>query len=639
MNEQPKPNKKPFFYYAMIAMLILMLLNAFVFPSLMTPRVTEVSYDKFLDMLSGGQVTVVELQENERELYFKAADENGAERIYSTGVFPDADLQKRLSESGVTFSAVAPQENSTLMNFLFTWIFPTLILILPMVLLWRMMQKRMGDGSNMMSFGMGKSNAKMYVAAQTGKTFADVAGQEEAKEALEEIVDFLHNPDKYRSVGAVMPKGVLLVGPPGTGKTMLAKAVAGESNVPFFSMSGSEFVEMFVGMGASKVRDLFKQAKEKAPCIVFIDEIDAIGKKRDGQMAGGNDEREQTLNQLLTEMDGFEGNNGVIILAATNRPESLDPALTRPGRFDRRVPVELPDLEGREAILKVHAKKVQLSDDVDFHTIARMASGASGAELANIVNEAALRAVRDNREVVTEADLEESIEVVIAGYQKKNAVLSDQEKKVVAYHEIGHALVAAMQTHSAPVQKITIIPRTSGALGYTMQVEQGDKYLLTKQELENKIATFTGGRAAEEVVFGEITTGASNDIEQATKIARAMITRYGMSDDFDMVAMETVTNQYLGGDASLACSADTQNEIDRKVVELVKREHEKAKKILLDNRQKLDELSNYLYEKETITGDEFMAILNGEAKKETNTETKIESGAEKKEADADEQTI
>ena len=610
MNEQPKPNKKPFFYYAMIAMLILMLLNAFVFPSLMTPRVTEVSYDKFLDMLSGGQVTVVELQENERELYFKAADENGAERIYSTGVFPDADLQKRLSESGVTFSAVAPQENSTLMNFLFTWIFPTLILILPMVLLWRMMQKRMGDGSNMMSFGMGKSNAKMYVAAQTGKTFADVAGQEEAKEALEEIVDFLHNPDKYRSVGAVMPKGVLLVGPPGTGKTLLAKAVAGEANVPFFSIAGSEFVEMFVGQGAARVRDLFKQAKEKAPCIVFIDEIDTIGKKRDGSGIAGNDEREQTLNQLLSEMDGFDGSSGVVILAATNRPETLDKALLRPGRFDRRVPVELPDLNGRIAILKGHAQKVKLGDNVDFAAIARIAAGASGAELANIVNEAALRAVRDGRRFAAQADLEESIEVVIAGYQKKNAILTDQEKKVVAYHEIGHALVAAKQTNSAPVQKITIVPRTSGALGYTMQVEEGNHYLMSQEELENKIATLTGGRAAEELVFHSASTGASNDIEQATKLARAMITRYGMSPDFDMVALETVQNQYLGGDASLACSAETAAEIDRQVVELVKRQHEKANRILSENREKLDELARYLYEKETITGDEFMEILN-----------------------------
>ena len=610
MNEQPKPNKKPFFYYAMIAMLILMLLNAFVFPSLMTPRVTEVSYDKFLDMLSGGQVTVVELQENERELYFKAADENGAERIYSTGVFPDADLQKRLSESGVTFSAVAPQENSTLMNFLFTWIFPTLILILPMVLLWRMMQKRMGDGSNMMSFGMGKSNAKMYVAAQTGKTFADVAGQEEAKEALEEIVDFLHNPDKYRSVGAVMPKGVLLVGPPGTGKTLLARAVAGEAGVPFFSIAGSEFVEMFVGMGASKVRDLFKQANEKAPCIIFIDEIDTIGKKRDGASGmGGNDEREQTLNQLLTEMDGFDAAKGVIILAATNRPESLDPALTRPGRFDRRVPVELPDLKGRESILRLHAQKVKIGPDCDFAVVARMTPGASGAELANIINEAALGAVRHHRMAVTQYDLQEAVDTILAGAQKKNKILSDKEKCIVAYHEVGHAMVAALQSHSAPVQKITIVPRTSGALGFTMQVEDGDHTLMTKEEILAKIATMTGGRAAEEVVFNSITTGASNDIEQATKMARAMITRYGMTDDFDMVALETVNNAYLGGDASLACSERTAATVDDKVVEVVKQQHEKAKQMLIENRGKLDEIAKYLYEKETITGEEFMRIL------------------------------
>ena len=584
MNEQPKPNKKPFFYYAMIAMLILMLLNAFVFPSLMTPRVTEVSYDKFLDMLSGGQVTVVELQENERELYFKAADENGAERIYSTGVFPDADLQKRLSESGVTFSAVAPQENSTLMNFLFTWIFPTLILILPMVLLWRMMQKRMGDGSNMMSFGMGKSNAKMYVAAQTGKTFADVAGQEEAKEALEEIVDFLHNPDKYRSVGAVMPKGVLLVGPPGTGKTLLTKAVAGEANVPFFSIAGSEFVEMFVGQGAARVRDLFKQAKEKAPCIVFIDEIDTIGKKRDGSGIAGNDEREQTLNQLLSEMDGFDGSSGVVILAATNRPETLDKALLRPGRFDRRVPVELPDLQGREAILRVHAKDVMMADDIDYKAVARATSGASGAELANLINEAALRAVKCNRRIVTQEDLTESVDVVVAGYQRKNAVLSPHEKEIVAYHEIGHALVAALQSNSAPVTKITIVPRTSGAL--------------------------TGGRSAEELIFGSVTSGASNDIEQATKLARSMVTRLGMSETFDMTALETVSNQYLGGDAALACSAETATKIDKEVVEIIRTAHEKAIGILKDNMDKLHELAKYLLEKETITGDEFMAILN-----------------------------
>ena len=610
MNEQPKPNKKPFFYYAMIAMLILMLLNAFVFPSLMTPRVTEVSYDKFLDMLSGGQVTVVELQENERELYFKAADENGAERIYSTGVFPDADLQKRLSESGVTFSAVAPQENSTLMNFLFTWIFPTLILILPMVLLWRMMQKRMGDGSNMMSFGMGKSNAKMYVAAQTGKTFADVAGQEEAKEALEEIVDFLHNPDKYRSVGAVMPKGVLLVGPPGTGKTLLAKAVAGEANVPFFSIAGSEFVEMFVGQGAARVRDLFKQAKEKAPCIVFIDEIDTIGKKRDGSGIAGNDEREQTLNQLLSEMDGFDGSSGVVILAATNRPETLDKALLRPGRFDRRVPVELPDLQGREAILRVHAKDVMMADDIDYKAVARATSGASGAELANLINEAALRAVKCNRRIVTQEDLTESVDVVVAGYQRKNAVLSPHEKEIVAYHEIGHALVAALQSNSAPVTKITIEPRTSGALGYTMQTPEADTVLLSKEEALAKIATLTGGRSAEELIFGSVTSGASNDIEQATKLARSMVTRLGMSETFDMTALETVSNQYLGGDAALACSAETATKIDKEVVEIIRTAHEKAIGILKDNMDKLHELAKYLLEKETITGDEFMAILN-----------------------------
>ena len=530
------------------------------------------------------------------------------ETTYKTGKMDDPQLVQRLYDSGAKFEQEIQQTTSPILSFLLTFVLPLIIF----VGLGQYMGKKLMDqagGKNSMMFGMGKSNAKIYVQSTEGIHFDDVAGEDEAKENLQEIVDYLHNPNKYTAIGASMPKGILLVGPPGTGKTMLAKAVAGESGVPFFSMSGSEFVEMFVGMGASKVRDLFKQAKEKAPCIVFIDEIDAIGKKRDGQI-GVNDEREQTLNQLLTEMDGFEGNNGVIILAATNRPESLDPALTRPGRFDRRVPVELPDLAGREAILKVHAKKIKTADDVNYHTIARMAAGASGAELANIINEAALRAVRDNRSVVTEADLEESIEVVIAGYQKKNTVLSDHEKQVVAYHEIGHALVAAMQTHSAPVQKITIIPRTSGALGYTMQVEQNDKYLMSKEEIENKIATFTGGRAAEEVVFHEITTGASNDIEQATKLARAMITRYGMSDSFGMVAMETVNNQYLGGDTSLACSADTQNEIDRKVIELIRTQHEKARKILSENRQKLDELSRFLYEKETITGEEFMEILN-----------------------------
>ena len=541
-------------------------------------------------------------------------------KIYKTGLLNDDGLVQRLYDSGAEFSGEIVEQMSPLMSFIVSWVLPVVLFVVLGQLLSRQLMKKMG-GPNAMKFDMGKSSAKVYVQSSDGIKFADVAGEDEAKENLSEVVDYLHNPNKYKEIGASMPKGILLVGPPGTGKTMLAKAVAGEANVPFFSMSGSEFVEMFVGMGASKVRDLFRQAKEKAPCIVFIDEIDAIGKKRDGQV-GGNDEREQTLNQLLTEMDGFEGNNGVIILAATNRPESLDPALTRPGRFDRRVPVELPDLKGREAILKVHAKKIKPADDVDFHTIARMASGASGAELANIVNEAALRAVRQGRTIVHEADLEESVEVVIAGYQKKNAVLSDQEKKVVAYHEIGHALVAALQSHSAPVQKITIIPRTSGALGYTMQVEQGDKYLMTKEEIENKIATFTGGRAAEEVVFNQITTGASNDIEQATKLARAMITRYGMSDEFDMVALETVTNQYLGGDASLACSADTQKEIDRQVTELVKKQHQKAKKLLLDNRDKLDELSNYLYEKETITGEEFMEILNRDSNTASGGELK-----------------
>ena len=629
--KEVKSPKKPLFYYYGIVLLIIIVFNVLVAPMLTTTMVKEVDYGTFMSKIEDKKIDDVQIEDN--QILF--TDKDDANTVYKTGVMEDPTLTERLYKAGAKFSKEIDQQMSPVASFLLTGVLPLVIFIALGQYMSRKMMNQMG-GKNSMAFGMGKSNAKVYVQSTEGIRFSDVAGEEEAKENLQEIVDYLHNPEKYTKVGASMPKGVLLVGPPGTGKTMLAKAVAGESNVPFFSMSGSEFVEMFVGMGASKVRDLFKQAKEKAPCIVFIDEIDAIGKKRDGQMAGGNDEREQTLNQLLTEMDGFEGNNGVIILAATNRPESLDPALTRPGRFDRRVPVELPDLEGREAILEVHAKKVQLSDDADFHTIARMASGASGAELANIVNEAALRAVRDNREVVTEADLEESIEVVIAGYQKKNAILSAQEKKVVSYHEIGHALVAAMQTHSAPVQKITIIPRTSGALGYTMQVEQGDKYLLTKKELENKIATFTGGRAAEEVVFGEVTTGASNDIEQATKIARSMITRYGMSDDFDMVAMETVTNQYLGGDASLACSADTQKEIDRQVVELVKREHEKAKKILLDNRQKLDDLANYLYEKETITGDEFMAILNGN---DVQAEAKPETAIEAKEADDNEKTV
>ena len=603
--KEVKSPRKPLIYYYGIVLLVLLLFNLLVTPLLSQRQVQEVDYGTFMSMIDEKNIGEVEVSDS--SIVF--TDKEGT-AVYETGAMEDPGLTERLYASGAVFAKDIERTMSPVLSFLLTFVLPMVIFIGLGQYMSKKILQQMG-GKNSMSFGMGKSNAKVYVQSTEGIRFDDVAGEDEAKESLAEIVDYLHNPKKYTDVGASMPKGVLLVGPPGTGKTMLAKAVAGEANVPFFSISGSEFVEMFVGMGASKVRDLFRQAKEKAPCIVFIDEIDAIGKKRDGQY-GGNDEREQTLNQLLTEMDGFEGNNGVIILAATNRPESLDPALTRPGRFDRRVPVELPDLQGREAILKVHAKKIKVADDVDFHTIARMASGASGAELANIINEAALRAVRSGRTVVSEADLEESIEVVIAGYQKKNAVLSDQEKRVVAYHEIGHALVAAMQSHSAPVQKITIIPRTSGALGYTMQVEEGDKYLMTKQEIENKIATFTGGRAAEEVVFGEITTGASNDIEQATKLARAMITRYGMSDDFDMVAMETVNNQYLGGDTSLACSADTQKEIDRKVVELVKAQHEKAKKILQENREKLDVLAEYLYEKETITGGEFMKILNGQ---------------------------
>lgn len=612
MKDQPNPpSKKPFLYYALIAMLVLMVLNAFVFPALMTPHVTQVSYDVFRQMLEEDKISVVELQEDGRELYFKATDDSGAERIYSTGVFPDTELQQRLAESGVQYSAVVPQENSSLMNFLLTWIFPTLIMVLPMVLLWRMLQKRMGDG-NMMSFGMGKSNAKMYVAAQTGKTFADVAGQEEAKEALVEIVDFLHSPDKYRSVGAVMPKGVLLVGPPGTGKTLLAKAVAGEANVPFFSIAGSEFVEMFVGQGAARVRDLFKQAKEKAPCIVFIDEIDTIGKKRDGSGFSGNDEREQTLNQLLSEMDGFDGSSGVVILAATNRPETLDKALLRPGRFDRRVPVELPDLQGREDILRVHAKDVMMADDIDYKAIARATSGASGAELANLVNEAALRAVKHNRRIVSQEDLTESVDVVVAGYQRKNAVLTPHEKEIVAYHEIGHALVAAKQSHSAPVTKITIVPRTSGALGYTMQTPETDTVLLSREEALAKIATLTGGRSAEELIFGSITSGASNDIEQATKLARSMVTRLGMSESFDMTALETVNNQYLGGDASMACSAETAAKVDAEVVGIIRAAHEKALDILRENMDKLHELAKFLLEKETITGDEFMSILNAQ---------------------------
>ncbi len=613
--KEVKSPKKPLIYYYVIVLLVLAAFNFFVSPLLLSRQVTEVDYGTFMSMTEKKNIGRVEVEDS--QIIF--TDKNN-DNIYKTGVMDDPNLTERLYQSGATFSKDIEQTMSPIMSFLLTFILPMVIFVVLGQYLGRKLLEQAG-GKNSMAFGMGKSNARVYVQSTEGIHFDDVAGEDEAKENLAEIVDYLHNPKKYTDAGASMPKGLLLVGPPGTGKTMLAKAVAGESGVPFFSISGSEFVEMFVGMGASKVRDLFKQAKEKAPCIVFIDEIDAIGKKRDGQV-GGNDEREQTLNQLLTEMDGFEGNNGVIILAATNRPESLDPALTRPGRFDRRVPVELPDLKGREAILKVHAKKIKPADDVDFHTIARMASGASGAELANIVNEAALRAVRQGRTIVHEADLEESVEVVIAGYQKKNAVLSDQEKKVVAYHEIGHALVAALQSHSAPVQKITIIPRTSGALGYTMQVEQGDKYLMTKEEIENKIATFTGGRAAEEVVFNQITTGASNDIEQATKLAHAMITRYGMSDEFDMVALETVTNQYLGGDASLACSADTQKEIDRQVTELVKKQHQKAKKLLLDNRDKLDELSNYLYEKETITGEEFMEILNRDSNTASGGELK-----------------
>lgn len=608
--KEVKSPKKPLIFYYGIALLVIVLFNVIVSPLLVKARVTEVDYGTFMSMIEQKKIGNVEVDDD--QIIF--TDKDDAKKIYKTGAMNDPTLTQRLYDSGAKFSKDIETTTSPLVSFLLTFVLPLIIFIGLGQYMGKKLMEQAG-GKNSMAFGFGKSNAKVYVPSTQGIHFSDVAGEDEAKESLSEIVDYLHNPKKYSDVGASMPKGVLLVGPPGTGKTMLAKAVAGEANVPFFSMSGSEFVEMFVGMGASKVRDLFSQAKEKAPCIVFIDEIDAIGKKRDGQFSS-NDEREQTLNQLLTEMDGFQENIGVIILAATNRPETLDPALTRPGRFDRRVPVELPDLAGREAILKVHAKKIKTADDVNFHTIARMASGASGAELANIINEAALRAVRNNRTVVNESDLEESIETVIAGYQKKNAVLSDSEKKVVAYHEIGHALVAAMQSHSAPVQKITIIPRTSGALGYTMQVDQGDKYLLTKKELENKIATFTGGRAAEELVFGEITTGASNDIEQATKLARAMVTRYGMSEDFDMVALETVSNQYLGGDASLACSADTQNEIDRKVVELVKRQHEKASKILADNRGKLDELAKYLYEKETITGEEFMSILDKGGEKE-----------------------
>ena len=604
MNEVKTP-KKPLIFYYVVAMLLVILFNFIAMPWLSQYQIREVDYNTFVTMTEKGEVGRVEIQEQDNRIVFTSKDEKS---IYKTAMVPDDGLVQRLLDAGVSTTGEEIEQTSLLVSIL-SWVAPILIFLALGQFMSRKLMEKMGGGNSMM-FNMGKSNAKVYVKSAEGIKFDDVAGEDEAKENLAEIVNYLHDPKQYQEIGASMPKGVLLVGPPGTGKTMLAKAVAGEANVPFFSMSGSEFVEMFVGMGASKVRDLFKQAKEKAPCIVFIDEIDAIGKKRDGQI-GGNDEREQTLNQLLTEMDGFEGNTGVIILAATNRPESLDPALTRPGRFDRRVPVELPDLKGREAILKVHARKIKVAEDVDFNKVARMASGASGAELANIVNEAALRAVRDGRKFATQADLEESIEVVIAGYQKKNAIMTDHEKKIVSYHEIGHALVAAKQTNSAPVQKITIVPRTSGALGYTMQVEEGNHVLMSKEEIENKIATFTGGRAAEEVVFGSVTTGASNDIEQATKLARAMITRYGMSDDFDMVALETVTNQYLGGDASLACSAETQAQVDRKVVELVKREHAKAVNILKENREKLDQLANYLYEKETITGEEFMKILNG----------------------------
>lgn len=606
MQEVKQPNKKPFIFYYMIALIVIILINSLLVPQIVQRAVKEVDYNTFMQMTYDKQIDEVQVQDN--QIVFTAKDDK---TIYKTGLMDDPDRTQRLYDSGAKFSSEIVEEASPILSFLISWLLPLIIIIGFGQLMYRQMAKKAGGDSMMFGMGgMGKSNAKVYVKSSNGIKFTDVAGEDEAKENLTEIVEYLHDPEKYKEIGASMPKGILLVGPPGTGKTMLAKAVAGEANVPFFSMSGSEFVEMFVGMGASKVRDLFKQAKEKAPCIVFIDEIDAIGKKRDGQV-GGNDEREQTLNQLLTEMDGFEGNNGVIILAATNRPESLDPALLRPGRFDRRVPVELPDLKGREEILKVHARKIKVADNVDFNKIARMASGASGAELANIVNEAALRAVRDGRKFATQADLEESIEVVIAGYQKKNAILTDREKRIVAYHEIGHALVAAKQTNSAPVQKITIVPRTSGALGYTMQVEEeGNHYLMTKEEMENKIATLTGGRAAEEIAFGSVTTGASNDIEQATKLARGMITRYGMSKDFDMVAMETVTNQYLGGDSSLTCSMETQTAIDREVVELVKKQHEKAGQILLENRAKLDELSQYLYEKETITGEEFMKILN-----------------------------
>ena len=602
--KEVKPPKKPLIYYYGVALVVLLLINFLLVPLVARHAVQEVDYGTFMTMTENKEIGQVEVEDN--QIIFTNKD---GSKVYKTGPMNDPDLTQRLYDAGAEFTRDIVEETSPLLSFVLTWILPIIIFIAIGQLMTKKLTDRAGGPGSMM-FGAGKSNAKIYVQSTQGIHFADVAGEDEAKENLQEIVNYLHDPGKYQEIGASMPKGILLVGPPGTGKTMLAKAVAGESQVPFFSISGSEFVEMFVGMGASKVRDLFSQAKEKAPCIVFIDEIDAIGQKRSGGQYGGNDEREQTLNQLLTEMDGFDDNSGVIILAATNRPESLDPALTRPGRFDRRVPVELPDLKGREEILKVHARKIKLAENVDFSTVARMASGASGAELANIVNEAALRAVRDGRKLVTQADLEESIETVIAGYQKKNAILTDKEKWIVSYHEIGHALVAARQTHSAPVQKITIIPRTSGALGYTMQVEEGNHYLMSREEIENKIATFTGGRAAEEVVFGSVTTGASNDIEQATKLARAMLTRYGMSDEFGMVALETVTNQYLGGDASLACSPETQTKIDRLVVELVERQHQKALQILRDDRQKLDELARFLHEKETITGEAFMSILN-----------------------------
>ena len=609
--KEVKTPKKPLAIYYAIVLLVLMLLNFVLVPWMNERQIKEVDYGTFMSMTEEKDIGRVDVESN--QILFTDKDET---QVYKTGLMNDPDLTQRLYDAGAQFSSGIVEQASPLMSFLLSFVLPIVLFVWLGNVMNRKLMEKAGGANSMMFGGVGKSNAKVYVQSTHGIRFADVAGEDEAKENLQEIVDYLHDPKKYEEIGASMPKGILLVGPPGTGKTMLAKAVAGESNVPFFSISGSEFVEMFVGMGASKVRDLFKQAKEKAPCIVFIDEIDAIGQKRNSGQLGGNDEREQTLNQLLTEMDGFEGNTGVIILAATNRPDSLDPALTRPGRFDRRVPVELPDLKGREEILKVHAKKVALAPGIDFNTVARMASGASGAELANIVNEAALRAVRSGRKSVTQADLEESIEVVIAGYQKKNSILTDKEKCIVAYHEVGHALVAALQSHSAPVQKITIIPRTSGALGYTMQVEEGNHYLMTKEELENKIATLTGGRAAEEVAFQSVTTGASNDIEQATKLARAMLTRYGMSKEFDMVALETVNNQYLGGDTSLACSAQTQREIDQRVVELVKAQHEKAIRILTDNRAKLDELAKYLYEKETITGDEFMAILEEKASDE-----------------------